>query len=270
MIDTLAQSPVDAKPALTIGFDNLLRSEWTKLRSLRSMILCAGLIVIAMLGIAIILGIRWSRQDGAMPDDFDPALISLSGVYLAQIVAGAVGVLTISSEFTTGMIRASFSAVPQRQAVLAAKALVLAAAMLVLGEIISFTSFTLGQALLADKHAGASLTDPGVLRAVVGAGLYLPAVALLGFGLGAVVRHTAGALSSFFAILFAPSALVDLLPDSWRNAIIEYLPANAGSQIFTVIHTKDALAPWTGLGVFCLYAAAAVGAGMLLVVRRDA
>jgi hypothetical protein len=268
MIDTLA--PVSAAPVRTIGFDNVLRSEWTKLRSLRSMILCAGLIVVGMIGIAVILGIRWSRQTGPMPDDFDPTLVSLSGVYLAQIVAGAVGVLTISSEYTTGMIRATFSAVPQRPAVLAAKALVLTAAMLVLGEIVSFASFTLVQALLVDRHAGASLGDPGVLRAVAGAGLYLPAVALLGFGLGAVVRHTAGALSSFFAILFAPSALVDLLPDSWRNAIIDYLPANAGSQIFTVVQTKDALAPWTGLGVFCLYAAVAIGAGFLLVTRRDA
>lgn len=270
MIDTLAQSPVGAASVRTVGFGNVLRSEWTKLRSLRSMMLCAGLIVIAMIGIALALGIRWSRQTGAMPDDFDPTLVSLSGVYLAQIVVGAVGVLTISSEYTTGMIRASFSAVPQRPAVLAAKALVLSAAMLVLGEITGFASFTLGQALLAHKHAGASLGDPGVLRAVAGAGLYLPAVALLGFGLGAVVRHTAGALSSFFGILFAPSALADLLPASWRDAIIEYLPANAGSQIFTIVQKDGALAPWTGLGVFCLYAVAAVAAGFALVSRRDA
>lgn len=270
MIDMLAESPVAAAPARTIGFGNVLRSEWTKLRSLRSMIVCAALILVAMVGIALALGIRWSRQAGPMPDDFDPTLVSLSGVYLAQIIAGTVGVLTISSEYTTGMIRATLSAVPQRPAVLAAKALVLTAAMLVLGEIVSFASFTLAQAFLEHKHAGASLSDPGVLRAVVGAGLYLPAVALLGFGLGAVVRHTAGALSAFFGILFAPSALVDLLPDSWRNAIIDYLPANAGSQIFTVVQTKDALAPWTGLGVFCLYAAAAIGAGFVLVARRDA
>lgn len=270
MIDMLAETPVGTAPARTIGFDNVLRSEWTKLRSLRSMILCAVLIVLAMVGIALVLGIRWSRQTGRMPDDFDPTLVSLSGVYLAQIIAGAVGVLTISSEYTTGMIRATFSAVPQRPAVLAAKALVLTAAMLALGEIASFASFTLAQAFLAHVHAGASLGDPGVLRAVVGAGLYLPAVALLGFGLGAVVRHTAGALSAFFGILFAPSALVDLLPDSWRNAIIDYLPANAGSQIFTVVQTHDALAPWTGLGVFCLYAAAAIGAGFVLVAKRDA
>lgn len=270
MIDVVAHAPVGAAPTRPLGFDNVVRAEWTKLRSLRSMILCAGLIVVGMLGVALALGIRWSRQSGPMPDGFDPTLVSLSGIYLAQIVAGAVGVLTISSEYTTGMIRATLSAVPQRPAVLAAKALVLTAAMLVVGEIASFASFTLGQALLAHKHAGASLADPEVLRAVVGAGLYLPAVALLGFGLGAVVRHTAGALSAFFGILFAPSGLVDLLPDAWRNTIINYLPANAGSQIFTVVSTKNALAPWTGLGVFCLYAAAAIAAGLVLVMERDA
>lgn len=270
MIDMLAESPITAAPLRTIGFGNVLRSEWTKLRSLRSMIVCAALILVSMVGIALVLGIRWSQQTGRMPDGFDPTLVGLSGVYLAQIIAGTVGVLTISSEYTTGMIRATFSAVPQRPAILAAKALVLTAAMLVLGEVTSFASFTLAQGFLEHKHAGASLSDPGVLRAVVGAGLYVPAVALLGFGLGAVVRHTAGALSAFFAVLFAPTALVDLLPDSWRNAIIDYLPANAGSQIFTVVQSHDALAPWTGLGVFCLYAAVAIGAGFVLVAERDA
>jgi ABC-2 type transport system permease protein len=270
MTGILEQRAVAAGPVRTIGFGNLLRSEWTKLRSLRSMTLCAALVVLCMVGVALALGIRWSQQTGAMPDDFDPTLVSISGVYLAQIVAGAVGVLTISSEYTTGMIRASFSAVPQRPAVLAAKALVLTAAMLVLGELASFASFTLAQALLEHKHAGASLGDPGVLRAVAGAGLYLPAVALLGFGLGAVIRHTAGALSAFFGILFAPSALADLLPDSWRAAVIDYLPANAGSQIFTIVPKSGALAPWTGLGVFCLYVVVALLAGFALVARRDA
>ena len=210
-------------------------------------------------------------------DGFDPTLTSLNGIYLAQVAIGTLGVLVISSEYGTGMIRATLMAVPQRRTLLAAKGLVFAAATFVAGELMSFAAFGIGQLVLSGAHsprapqarASASLGDPDVLRAVVGGGLYLTAVGLLGFGLGALIRHTAGALSAFFGVLFALTALVDLLPTSWRNAMIKYLPANSGSQIFTVQQTKDSLAPWTGLGVFCVYAAVAIGVAAVLIGRRD-
>jgi ABC-2 type transport system permease protein len=270
MTTTLA--PERAAPATfpTVGFGNLLRSEWTKLRSLRSTYWSAAFVVAATVGIAVIMGVRWSRQTGELPPDFDATNVSLSGVYLAQLVVGALGVLTISSEYTTGMIRATFSAVPQRRTLLAAKAAVLAGVTLVLGEILAFGSFLIGQALLVGKHAGVSVGDPGALRAVFGAGLYLTAIALLSFGLGAAIRHTAGALSAFFGVLFAPGILVALLPTSFANDIAAYLPSNSGSQIFTTITAKDTLAPWAGLGVFCLYVLAALAAGFALVGVRDA
>jgi hypothetical protein len=152
--------------------------------------------------------------------------------------------------------------------VLAAKAVVVAGTTLALGEVLSFGSFLLGQALLG--RYGVSLADPGVLRAVVGAGLYLTAVSLLGFGLGATIRHTAGGVSAFFGVLFAPTLLTELLPTDWHNAIINWLPANAGSQIFTVVHPHGALQPWAGLGVFCAYGVVALAAAWLLVTARDA
>lgn len=167
------------------------------------------------------------------------------------------------------MIRATLTAVPQRRALLAAKGLVFAIATLIACEIMSFTAFGIGQALLARAHAGASLSQPGTLRATIGGGLYLTAVGLLGFGIGALVRHTAGALSAFFGILFALTAVTDLLPTNWRNDVINYLPANAGSQIITVIHPSRALAPWAGLGVLCLYTLAALTAATILITRRD-
>lgn len=262
-------STITGQPA-TIGFGNVLRSEWTKLRSLRSTSWCASFVVLSVVGLAVFLGVRWSRQQGSMPDGFDATNVSLSGVYLAQIVLGAFGVLAISSEYTTGMIRTTFSAVPQRRTVLAAKALVVASSALALGEIVSFVAFGIGQALLTGKHAGVSLADPGVFTAVFGAGFFLAAVTLLGFGLGATIRHTAGALSAFFGILFAPNAIVDLLPTGLRNDIINYLPMNAGNQILVTTHTQDALAPWSGFGVFCVYVAVALLAGFTLVRTRDA
>lgn len=254
----------------TVGFGNVLRSEWTKLRSLRSTYWSGAAAALAVVGVAVFMGARWAHQSGSLPDGFDATTVSVSGVYVAQLIAGAFGVVAISSEYATGMIHATFSAVPQRRAVLAAKAVVVAAATFAVAEVASFVAFGSCQALLADTHAGASLGDPGVLRAVFGAGLYLTAIALLGFGLGALVRHTAGSVSAFFGLLFAPSAIVDLLPTSWRNAAIDYMPANAGSQIFTVDRVRGALSPWTGLGVFCLYVAAALLIGLVLVGRRDA
>jgi hypothetical protein len=258
--------------ATTIGFGNVLHSEWTKLRSVRSTywtVLAAALGTVAV-GVLICLQTRdniLAGKDSAA--GLDATLISINGLYLAQVAVGTLGVLVISSEYGTGMIRATMAAVPQRRAVLAAKAIVFAAGAFVLGEIVSFTAFWIGQALLSSAHASASLSTPGALRALLGGGLYLTAVGLLGFGLGALIRHTAGALSAFFGVLFASTALVDLLPTGWRNTVIDYLPANSGSQILTTHPTASALGPWTGLGVLCVYVLVAVVAAMLLVTRRD-
>ena len=121
---------------------------------------------------------------------------------------------------------------------------------------------------LRRADAGVSLSAPGVLRAVAGAGLYLAAVGLLGFALGTLIRHTAGALSAFFAVLFAPSIVVDILPTTWHTAI-NYMPANAGSQIFAVAHADGALPPWTGLGLLFMYIALLLLAAVTLMQRRD-
>jgi ABC-2 type transport system permease protein len=257
----------------SIGFANLLRSEWTKLRSLRSTYWTAGISVLAAIGLGAVVCARTAyniRHGAESANGLDSTLTSLDGLYIAQIVVGALGVLTISSEYTTGMIRATLTAVPQRRAMLAAKGLVFATAALVVGELLSFTAFGVGQALLGPAHAGVTLSQPGVLRATIGGGLFLTAVGLLGFGLGALVRHTAGALSAFFGVLFALNPITDLLPTNLRNDIINYLPLNAGSQIITVIHPARALSPWTGLATLLLYAVAAIAAATILITRRDA
>ena len=180
------------EPATTIGFGNVLRSEWTKLRSVRSTYWTLLMAVLTTVALGAVICARWAyvaRHDGpGNLDGFDPTLTSLNGIYLAQIAVGALGVLVITSEYGTGMIRATFSAVPQRRSMLAAKGIVFGVAMLVLGEVMSFAAFGIGQALLSGAHAGASLGQPGVLRAVIGAGLYLSAAGLLGFGLGTMIR----------------------------------------------------------------------------------
>ena len=257
----------------TIGFGNLLRSEWTKLRSVRSTPISISVALVATIGIAALVCTHDAHhiKNGSLdPQGYDGTLESLSGIYLAQVVIGALGVLTITSEYATGMIRATLTAVPQRRAMLAAKGLVFAAVIFAFGEVASVAAFWIGQSILHSAHAGASLGQPGVLRAVIGGGLYLTAVAMLGFGLGALIRHTAGALSAFFGLLFATSAFVDLLPSSWHDTVLKYMPANAGSQIITVIKSGRALSAWAGYGVLCLYAATAIAVALVAISRRDA
>jgi hypothetical protein len=254
-----------------IGVPNVLLSEWTKLRSLRSTYWTAFAAVLAAIGIAI-LGCASFVQHFAPSDviGFDAAAFSVQGLYAAQILVGALGVLTISGEYATGMIRTTLTSVPQRRSMLALKGAVYTAAALVLGEIASFAAFGIGQAILHEKGAGVSLADHNVLRAVIGGGLYIAVVGLLAFGLGALVRRTAGALATFFAVLFLPSALIDLLPSSWHDTVMKFAPANAGTQIMSLHRQHDMLSAWNGLGVLALYAVVITGLALYFVRRRDA
>jgi len=270
---TSAPSYVPTPRATTIGFSNLLRSEWTKLRSVRSTYWTAAVAVLA----SLVIGLLVTAQDEHnlihhrdSLDGFDPVMSALTGFFLAQVAVGALGVLTISSEYGTGMIRATLGAVPQRRTLLAAKGLVFLVSVFVVAEVLSFSAFWIGQSILHPSGAGVSLGDPGIARAVFGGGLYLTAVGMLGFGLGALIRHTAGALSAFFGIMFASTALVDLLPTTWRNHVINYMPINAGSQILSTQPDHGALSPWHGFVVLCCYGVVAVVGATFLITRRDA
>ena len=253
-------------------FSDVMRSEWTKLRTVRSTYWTAVVAALAVLGVAAGSCAEWASnlaRHRAELGNLDPITTSLTGVYLAQLAVGTLGLLVISSEYGTGMIKATLAAIPQRRTVLAAKAFTFTAATFVFGQAVSFAAFGIGQAILSTQHAGVSLGHPGALRCTVGSGLYLSAVGLLGFGVGAAVRHTAGAMAALFGLLFLPTALADLLPPS-LHYVIEYMPANAGSQIFTAHYQPPALRPWGGFGVFCLYVLAALVAAVVLTDRRDA
>jgi hypothetical protein len=154
--------------------------------------------------------------------------------------------------------------------VLAAKALVFTVVTLVVGLVSSFVAFIVGQSILRQRSLETTLSSPHVLRAVVGAGLYLTVFGLLGLGLGAMIRHTAGGISTLFALIFVVPGLVAALPTSERNDITPYLPSDAGGVIFHVRAQANELAPWTGFGLFCLYAAAALVIAGILLTRRDA
>ncbi len=256
------------------SFGQILRSEWTKIRSVRSTYWSLFAAAFATIGIAaLICSVYVGRYANISPQDradFNPTQFSLNGVNLAQIAVGVLGVLVISSEYGTGMIRATFTAVPQRRQVLAAKAIVFAATAFVVGTVASFIAYFVGQAILATRGLGSSIGDPGVFRAVTGGGLYLAVLGLLGLALGAIIRYSAGGISALFALLFVLPVLTNFLPSSWQNTISPYLPADAGRQVFLMRHQAHALSPWAGFGVFCLYAAILLAVAAVLITRRDA
>lgn len=253
-------------------FADVLRSEFWKLRTVRSTYWSLGAAVVFNVALAAILAIvlpgHMSAHEKAT---IDSTRVSLGGLHLSQVAFGVLGVLVITSEYGTGMIRATLAAVPQRRLVLAAKTTVFAVTALITGIASCFAAYFAFQAFLpAGDSMRTSLSDPGVLRAVIGGGLYLTVLGLAGLGIGTAIRSSAGAVATLFGALFVPSLIVTLLPQSWQDTVGRYLPMVAGETIITVHHQAHTLQPWPGFGVFCLYAAAAVAAGIILISRRDA
>jgi ABC-2 type transport system permease protein len=252
----------------------VVASEWIKLRTLRSNAVALGLTIVGTIGVSVLLGAtvaaHWHELNPQEARDYDVTNLSLSGWYLTQVVVGVVGALAITSEHATGMIRATFGAVPRRRRVFVAKATVVAAGVLAVAAVCSVGAFYAGQFMLRNTHHGATLAEPGVARAVFGAALYATVIALLGLGLGFIIRNTAGAISALFGVLFVPPILAEAFPPSWHSAIQKYAPLNAGSQIMNVHDQARALGPWPGLCVLALYAAVVMGTAVLLVGVRDA
>ena len=209
----------------------VIRSEWIKLRSLRSTCysLLAALLIIDGLG-TLFSGLHAHRMEqGVGPDrpfllGFDATQISLRGVFLAQLAIGVLGVLVITGEYSTGMIRSSLAAVPHRQPVLFAKALVFAVVVFVVSLIATLLGFLFGQQAQASTHAQATLSTPGAERAIVGAAIYLTLIGLIAVGLGFQIRNTAGAIATLFGIVLVAPILANALPTPYSTDVAKYLP----------------------------------------------
>jgi ABC-2 type transport system permease protein len=252
----------------------LLQSEWTKLRTVRSTMWTLGVIVLLGLGLSALAcaetQAHWSTMNFAQRATFDPTQTSLIGIAFGQLVIGILGVLVMSAEYSTGTIRATLSAAPRRAKVLLAKVTVFAAVALVVAEVVSFASYFLGQALLTAPATHTSLGDPGALRAVAGAGLYLCVLGLFALGLATIIRHTAGAISAFVGTLLVLPLIIAALPSSIGNDIRPFLPANIGNSITALTPGSHSFAPWTGFAWLCGYAAVTLVIGGVLLLRRDA
>ncbi len=272
---TIPLTAPDHRPAFRAAtFGDVLRSEWTKLRSVRSTFW--ALTVTVVLGIALGAVISaatahsYAKYSASQKLSWDPTGVSGSGLAIGSLAIAVLGVLCISSEYSSGMIRTSLIAVPKRGRVLAAKSLVFAAVTFVVGEVTCFTAFFVGQALISGYAPHAALGDPGVARAVVGGGLVLAALAVLSVAAGALLRHPAAAITAMIAVLFVLPAIAQALPGSWRNPVTEFWPTQAGSQLTNVHHSAHTLQPWPGFGVLCLFVAIVYATAWTLLNRRDA
>jgi len=267
------RQPLLTPAAGRAGFADALRSEFTKIRSTRSTYWTLLALVVVTIGIGAIASYgtasHASQVDRA---SFDATQLSLSGLYVGQLVIAVLGALTITSEYSTGMIRTSLAVQPRRGTLFAAKAVVFAVVSLVTGLVASFASFFIGQALLSSHHLNVTLSQPNVLRAVIGGALFLTACGMLAYGLGAILRHTAGAITAAIGLLFVLTVLVNFLPGTWQDHVNKWMPAIAGSQVWVTKASspETLLSAWAGLAVLAGYAAIAIVAGLVLFRTRDA
>ena len=271
--DTRARlAPLDP-PGAAAGLGGALRSEFTKIRSVRSTYWTLFAMVVVTIGIGALACVGAINRPRGAGQLVDPTQHSLIGLVLGQLIIVVLGALAITSEYSTGMIRTSLSVQPRRGTVLAAKGIVFTLVSLVSGLVASFGSFFIGQAILSTKNLNTSLGDPNVLRAVIGGGLFLAVCGMLAFGLGTLLRHTAAAISASIGVLFVLFVLVNFLPQNWQDHVDKWIPFNAGMQVWSTASQPgppQMFSAWTGFAVFLGYAVIAIIAGAIVFLRRDA
>src|SRR6478735_4337601 len=268
-----AAGPVDInhRSRLRVTQTRVLLSEWTKFRSLRSTVTTLLAAVVLMVG----LGAMFAAITAGQATGFEPGATaistSLTGTFFAQLAIGVLGVLLISGEYSTGMIRSSLTVVPRRLPILWGKLAVFAGVVFLTMLVASFASFFVGQALLGGPHLDASLSDPNALRSVVGAALYVTVAGMTALALGALLRNTAAAITTFVAVFFVIPPLTLLLPASLTEHFVQYLPSNLGAELTGgTPGLAHALGPWTGFAVMCGYAAVLMGFAAWRLRRADA
>ena len=279
--NTPASAPAPREPrtvdpaARPYRFSDVVRSEWTKVRTVRSTwwTLLATAVVVIGLGALIGLGVGSHSKRMGLGDrlTFDPTRVAFFSLLFGQLAVSVLAVMIVTSEYSTGMIRTSLQAVPRRTWLLSAKALVFTAIALVVGEILSFATYFVVQALLKSGPAPTSnLGQPHVLRAVIGAGLYLTVTGLLSMGVATLIRSTAGAITIIVAVYFVLPVFSNALPSNWANPVQKWLPTGAGEQIFSVKAQSHYFTAWPGFIVLCVYTAIVLVASGVVLNKRDA
>jgi ABC-2 type transport system permease protein len=275
MTTAMTHPPAGARRAgqpLRVTQRRVLLSEWTKFRSLRSMLwTLLTAVVLSIVIDAVFAGVSASHTSGAARATFNPVTTSLDGIIFAQLAVGVLGVLVISGEYSTGMIRSSLTAVPRRLPVLWAKLAVFAAVVFPVMLVTSFASFFIGQALLSTHHLNVGISAPGALHSVIGAALYPTVAGLTGLALGGLLRNTAAGISAFVGAFFVLSSLDSVLPSSWQANVKQYLPFGLDEAIYgNGADLAHPLGSWVAFGVLCGYAAVLIALAAWRLRRADA
>jgi ABC-2 type transport system permease protein len=261
-------------PQAGVTTGHSIAAEYTKVRSIRSWALTLLAAAFATVAVGAITAndviTYWDQASSAQRATFDPIWVSLSGFALTQLVFGVLGVLAISSEYATGTIRTTFTAMPQRWTVLAGKTTVVATSAFLAGELIAVASFFIGQATLSARDLDVSLGQPGVLRGLLGAGFFLTVMALVGLGLGAMIRNTAGAISVLVGLILLLPPVAQALPTPWDLRIGRCLLPEPGKQMILLDHTPGQLSAGPAFLVCAAYASTILLVAGLLLTRRDA
>jgi hypothetical protein len=259
------------EPPGRAGLLQAVRAEWTKFWSVRSTPWSLFALIVATIGLALLSTNALHGQPFTNPD---PTRRILVGFNLGQFAVGVLGVLFISAEYGTGQIRSTLSAMPRRPAVVGAKAIVMGGVGLLVGELLSFVTFFIGQAMLSGSRSPVSIGDPGVVRVLVESGIYLALMGLIGLGIASIVHNSAGSIATFAGVLLVITLIIGALPMSIVNAVSRYLPANIGATVFSVstpgrLQGTPVFSPVVGLLILALYALLLLSSGCYLMIRRD-
>lgn len=260
---------VEVRP---VTLTRVIRSEAIKFSTLRSSWVTLAIAFIGIIGIAALAGwalnSHWSEIDPRERLAFSPVDHSLGGVNLSQLAIGVLGVMMVSGEYATGMIRATLAAVPKRVPVVVAKLVVFAALTFVVMLVGAFAAFVVGQQTLGTH--GTTLGAPHAWRAIFGVGFYLAVIGALAMGIAWMLRNTAGSIATLFGLLLVLPGLELLLPSTWQPHVIPYMPSSAGAALYSVHPDPSALSPGLGALVVCGWAVAALAGGTVVLLRRDA
>jgi len=257
--------------ARRVGFGQVLLAEWIKLRSVRSTMWTLASLLVLGVGLTVIICAASADWLASGDADESPGSFLTWGMMFAQIPAVVLGVVVVTSEYARGMIIATVAAVPRRTYVVLAKAVVLTVVLFAVAMVTAVLGYWGGNAFLDAEGVGLALGDDGVVRALVGSGLYLCVLGVFGMGLGLLMRHTAAAVTTALALVFVVGNLVMLVPGTFGEWLTKLMPGNAGSSVAMVTPFEGMmLSPWTGFAVFCAETALLLGLATFGFVRRDA
>lgn len=253
---------------------SVAKSEWIKFRTVRSTIMGTIVLVVLTIGLGVLVTSLVRAHFSTMPLTqkltFDPLTTSLVGLFFAQFAVGVIGSLFITSEYSSGAIRTTLAAVPNRVRLSMAKLLVLVVSMFVISEIVCISAFLIGMAIFSGVVPTDSLSSGPVLRAVLLAGVNLTLLAILGYALGLILRHSMACISVFVTVLLVAPLIGLAFPQSWQNDFQRFEPINLGASMESLVTKPYSFGPWEALAVLTIYMVVLLALGVTLLQRRDA